>query len=369
VVSLQVGITSAPSLYLSFEDIQVTPGAWLEVSGRFNSGLNTNGRILIQVTGSADGLFGGLRIRPLLDETPAPTVDYFVSRYIPRLSLSPDTVELLTEKRADWRMALVLDQVENSKDTLTRLAYQIGGRYFEDFRGRGKIGIPDIVTSAGSIFTFDETQIVLGSAQFDQFKSDEIYTEFHVYYNRDASLGESASAYRGYVYCTPSATNIDEDLRGLCLGAQGIIGGQTRRFELLADCIGDRETAELSLKHHLRDKTFQGYEVWLSAFLNAIHLEPTDIVSVDLDLLPSQIQGASFEVVDRAVDWNRVQTTFRLRQTPADPAPAVVETRTLIAADDLEPAVWTRDTPVTDEFVLPDYGRESLGTDEIDTET
>lgn len=368
VVSIRVGTVAAPSLYFSLADAEITPGEWVPVSVRFTA-TETDARIVIQVDGSADGLFAGIRVRPFEQERAAETMSYLAQRYIPRLALSGLGLTQLTARRGTWRVGGVVDQRENSKTILERLARQMGGRYFEDFRGRGKIGIPDIVGSSGSIFTFDLDSTKLESWSFDLFASDDIYTDFDIYFDRRAGSGTGVSAYRGHVYVNPTGTNVTPSFVGACRGAQGIIGGNRRPFTLLCDLIPDQLTAELVLAHYVRAHTFKGYEVELTAFLNAIQLEPTDIVEVDLPVLPDALEGETFEVWDKSFDPRRMEVSFVLRQTPVDPEPGPGEGRTLLAADDMEPAVWTRTVLASDEFAPAVWVRTLLATDELDSDT
>ena len=366
VVSIRVGTVAAPSLYVNLSDVEITPGEWIPVNARFTAA-DPDARIVIQVDGPADGLFAGIRVRPFRNERASETMSYLAQRFVPRLSLSGPGQALLDTRRGTWRVGGVLDARENSKTILERLARQLGGRYFEDFRGRGKIGIPDVVGSSGPIFTFDLASTKLESWSFDLFSSDDIYTDFDIYFDRRAGSGSGIGAYRGHVWVNPSGTNVTPSLSGTCRGAQGIIGGNRRRFQLLADLIPERATAELLLAHYVRAHTFKGYEVQLTAFLNAIHLEPTDIVAIDLPVLPDAIEGENFEVWDKSFDPRRMEVTFLLRQTPVDPDPMPVSGRVLLAADDLEPALWLRTSLASDEFLPAVWVRNQLGSDELET--
>ena len=364
-ISIRAGTPVSPTAYVGLEDAPIQPNRWERRLFVVTATAGTVLRITLRVagaTGAPAGFFRAIRLRPAIDDNPAHVIRYLANTFMPAVRLDEDNLNALEAARADYRLAGVVDFPVNSRTLFEQIAEQINCLYFESPRGLAKF-VPNRLDDPED-FTMDTSQSRRAVTRYQRVRASEnIFTDFEVYYDRNPSLGTASSAYRGFLFARPDGSNHSQiDLTPRCQAALGISG--TRRTKrVLGYLIADRDTAEAMLLELIELHTVRTYDLFMTAFLNAVHLEQGDVIkAIDPSLAPG-VNEATFRILDTRLSFSTMQTAFRARMMARGPLGIV---RVLIFQEDFEPTTYGRVPLFEEDFEATQYNRVALFTEDFE---
>ncbi len=204
----------------------------------------------------------------------------------------------------DYKFAGQVINDINSRDLIDKLCKQSMTRQFKNEDGDETIKFYD--SSAASILDFDEDMITNISCGRTPLK--DLYNEFYVHYNKNYATGHLEKI----KYVDAALNNFDADGAAyvtLCDDSQTNYG-QVNRLVIEADWIRDDATAELLCKALVNYYSLRHYETTFTTFPRyGIKLELCDVISIDNDWLPAEINGTGhkWEIVGIKKHYNQVE--------------------------------------------------------------
>ncbi len=204
----------------------------------------------------------------------------------------------------DYKFAGQVINDINSRDLIDKLCKQSMTRQFKNEDGDETIKFYD--SSAASILDFDEDMIT--NISCGRTPLNDLYNEFYVHYNKNYATGHLEKI----KYVDAALNNFDADGAAyvtLCDDSQTNYG-QVNRLVIEADWIRDDATAELLCKALVNYYSLRHYETTFTTFPRyGIKLELCDVISIDNDWLPAEINGTGhkWEIVGIKKHYNQVE--------------------------------------------------------------
>ena len=353
-ISIRAGTPASPSAYVGLEDVPVQAGTWTRRLFVFTADADETVRITLRVAGEAsgpNGFFRMIRLRPASDESPANVIRFLAQEFMPKVRLDEANLDALDADLPEVRLAGVIDFEINSRDLFEQIAAMIGALYFESARGRAKFVVNDL--DGDEDMVLDSTVTVDRSVVYDRVRGDEnIFTDFEILYDRDATLGTGENAYRGKLFASPDGDNHSSfTFVARCKAAEGLLGTR-RKLTIFGYLIPDRTSAELLLVKLIDLHTVRTYDVNIRAPLATVHLEQADRVKVDSAALVDGVNEGVFRLLDKTISLSTMTVNWRARQLERGPTTLQP---VLIFSEQFEPTEYTAVQFLNEQFEPTPY--------------
>lgn len=336
--SILVGKPGGLGEYVRAENLDNSQGEWQSRQFIFE----TNDTTLVITLRAVDGagFFRAIRLRPAIDDNPARVLPWLRENFMPEARLDQDNLDAIEAARPNMRLSGLIDFQINSRALLQSIAEQTNMLYFESARGRAKF-VPNTLNDT-AIQDLTEADTIRGSVVYQRVRAtDNMYTDFRIFYDRDPSLGNGEEAYSGFVFATPDGSNhTDADLTPFCRAALGIAGNR-RVKTILGFLIADRETAETVLEEQVALHTARTYDAFFETPLGTVHLEQGDVITLSDRSLPDVLNGATYRILDRTIRPQNLARGMRFRARLMT-AVFLGSNRTLLWREGWNPSVFGR---------------------------
>jgi len=306
ITTLEVGSTGTPTAYIN-ADFIVSTGGTFDGGTYTSTGTTTR----IQVKGKSPGktalksFVDAVTTNPLSDNAVG-TMRYILSNFS-SLTLNTTAWNNAETVLGGWRFAGVVSEGGSALEVTQRMAEQCKSRVYVD--AENKVTILPYNGAAASIYSFTAANIARNSMRVGQSLLDEVYTEFVVWYSPKAE-GQGAARFNNATYANPDETSHASLALNAECSAANTTYGFSRKQEIFANMVADKNTADRLLEHLVILGTTRKVVVSFASFLNASHLAEGDIVQITHALLPSGVDGGTFQIQEKRLNPATLQTQF-----------------------------------------------------------
>lgn len=243
-----------------------------------------------------------------ISTNPAATIRYLLENFS-SLTLDDDAFDSAEDLLGGWAFSGVITENGPALEVAQRLGNQCKSRVFLDFAGN--VTIKPYDSNATSIYSFTESN--MHDVKITWSSMEEVYTEVVVWFAPKAG-SNSAADYQGVTYANPTeTTHATLSLDTNCATALAQYGF-SRKLEVYASMIHDVTTADKWLEYLVKYYTEQKCIASFRSFLNAPHLEETDVVDITHDLLRDDLDGGNFRVEKKGIDPPTLATIWECWQ-------------------------------------------------------
>ena len=208
------------------------------------------------------------------------------ARFLPHLTLSPESVETAATRRDGWLFSGYVPEPGRTDALLTKMSQECFCTLYKDVAGVYQI-VADDYDMPVALRLDGDRDVHQGSTGLAWGNPQEVSTDFYLWYQRVSTQVTTTQAgqYAAVLYVTPDdSISLNPDLQVLCAQAQASLGTR-RRFDYYADFIADPVTADLLLTRLVQQLTLLAQALTVEASLAAVPLEVTDRVSVKTALV------------------------------------------------------------------------------------